>query len=1356
MFVNEQLDNYLKTSRTIHSESLIVSEWNMNFFDNIDRIGNYRFRPSLGATNIYGVINNTYDPTDAGNFYTGATDADIAIDGGYQSSFETENPIPQIFQSAKEKSKYLFSLEQCFNRFRPRSGINKFMFNLNTRYFNFSNPDMFARPRYYMPDIDDKFKYWTSYRTESEISEQGFKNVERGVSKQSDNGLFYIDDAVPFVVYSEPVPANRIVVKMQTNVGNVDLAPFANVTRSISDPFFGDQNKTTPIRWKIQYLNDSLWTDAIVFDETSVRANGSQVIGYDGYVEIAYTNNSWVLVDDSTTSEYLVSQLVNPQYTEDQDTGIRTYSELVFIKGLRVVVETMNRADCSFDLIELSPRLTVDLSGVTVSYNISKSASDFGSSGLPVGQLLASNGSISIFDYDEWFNSNNQNSIISKYLIKNMQIKFFEKIIDEATGSYAVPIKTMYAEGFPSTSFSDRSVDIELRDLYFYFESVTAPQIFIPNVSLSYAISLLLDSIGFSNYTYKRIDGEVEPIIPYFYIAPDRSLAEVLQDLAVSTQSLMFFDEYNNFVVMSKNYFMPSIEERPTDFLLSGSDDDQQLSNIIEISQQQNDIYNDGVISYSNKYIQRTYGSLRQAYSIDKNKTWVYKPSLIWEVSGTENSKTINEESSAQKGYSLSAIPLNSPLSSAVPTVVNNQVINNIMDLGESIYWISRYNGYFYANGEIIKYDAVEFAIPGTGLVWISSNREYQNYFSKLKFNGKIYPTGRVRIFSEPRYETILGITRPANGAVIRHGRGQFGTQIVSHSSGISAEWTSNANCKSVVMQNQFLFGNSTNYPELSVGPAGIDSANTHLRSSRSGVIKNFMNLGYADPKTASTVQSSALSFTGGSQTHNIVTYINKPLSTRFRHFGTRMRIIGRLESGEGETQSPVGAFPTFLVGATSPDKVPFISGGGGGLAVLLNPETNNGYYFEIVALSEKQLDEYQDFTDIFNVVFYKIVSGNGQAIPIKLWSGLAEINVDDGTLIGQSRVAAEAYNSVYDISVEYEDLNQSRRFYLYINDNQVAVVDDDAPLPVYNNMALFVRGSSQCMFENVFAIGSNFANNSSFEVEPIAPSVFSNSKLTSDSSLRKHALSGIIQSSVLSGISRQDGPSYNIYYDEFGTIMREASYFKVRYDKAYPALLAQIAPTFNKVRQYTVCGFKAGAYQAEFLLFNATDSVLVLDETTGNYLRIQGVTFTQDSSQEMTLDNYFDKIGSLSDPVTYSDGTLISPEKSREKYEQIRISRSDFGRNEFSLSATYIQSEDAAREMMGWIVDRIMKPRKSVGIEIFPTPTLQLGDIVQIDYTNSQGIRSVAAESDRFVIYNIEYSREEIGPSMIVYLAEV
>jgi hypothetical protein len=50
----------------------------------------------------------------------------------------------------------------------------------------------------------------------------------------------------------------------------------------------------------------------------------------------------------------------------------------------------------------------------------------------------------------------------------------------------------------------------------------------------------------------------------------------------------------------------------------------------------------------------------------------------------------------------------------------------------------------------------------------------------------------------------------------------------------------------------------------------------------------------------------------------------------------------------------------------------------------------------------------------------------------------------------------------------------------------------------------------------------------------------------------------------------------------------------------------------------------------------------------------------------------------------------------------------------------------------------------------------MQLGDIGTVNYKDSSGLDLVTPDSSRFVVYNIEYSRGNSGPSMTTYLAEV
>jgi hypothetical protein len=1434
MFQDLDLQNHLETSSTIRTQLAAFAEWNMNIAENIAIIGNYRYRPTETPGSKFGLPLNSFDPNDSGGFYTGATDADIVIDGGLE-----DDDTPAVFKSKKEKEAQLYSLEECFGRFRPRSGINKLRY-FQDRYTHHTNINMIRRPRYYMAHKDDSFKYWSSYRTEADEN-----NVlhERGIANKLRNGQHYIDDAAPFVVYKNLVPTNRIVVKMQTNVGEIDLGPFRNQVGSFADPFFGDRNKTTPVKWRVQSLNDNSWVDIISFNSNSSRRDGSPVIGSDGYVELSYglkipekyrdifikaeeyrsesllpeqsingyayliknsdsdigtyhiwvqeigdyetfvPNYGWYLEEGSVDRlTNFVTNLTEPSTFTDPSTGQTYYREFQEISGIRIVVETMNKVDSIFDLIELSPRLAVNLTDKVESFSVTKAASDLGNSGMPVGQLLAGTGSITLFDYDLAFSSVNSSSIIKNHLTKNIQIKLFEAIIDVNGYDYFVPIKTMYSEGIPELSSNDRSVSLTLRDMFFYFESQSAPQILIQDASLSYAVSLLLDSIGFSNYVFKRAPGESEAIVPFFFVAPGLTIAEVLEDIAVSTQTAMFLDEYNNLVLMSKEYMMPSEDVRGVDVTLYGTKDfevdsaisnkttNPKLSNIIEISSQQDDVFNDGYISYTTRYIQRSYGTIRQASMIDQDKTWIYKPALLWEVSGTENTRSVNDEVGNQSAYVLGAIPLQTTLSSTIPSVRNGVVVDNIMDFGEGAYWLTRYNGYFYANGEVLKYDAVEFEIPagGIGRVWITGIREYQKYFSQIPFNGKMYPTGRVRIYSEPNYVVVNGLERLAEGSVAKHGRGQFGTQIVAHEAGLNPYWASNENVRGCSMR-------SSETLTVSRGAAGVSNSFA-TESVRTGVIKNFLT--YDPQKEVSanqsaiapgTIQSSAFVVTGPAfstteKPIDFISYVHKPLNelnNKFTHFGTRLRIVGKLENSEDKTQSPLGSYTAYIGEPAKASQNVVISGASGGLAVLLNPETNNGYYFELVALSENNVESYNNADTIYNMMFYKIMKDASntpepkQAVPVRLWEGLSQILVDDGKFAGQYRMTAEQYPTVYDVAVEYQDIGSIRRFYLYVNNKQVATVDDDSPLPVYNSMALFVRGGSRLMFENVYAISNNYSQNTAYALDTPVNAIFADEEINVNQSFRKYAMSGVVQASYLAGINPSEPPKYNMYFEEFGTIMREAAYFNIRYDKAYPALHAKISPTFNGIKGYTVSGFVASAYGAEFLVFNATDTALNLDETSGNYLRIQGVTFTQESQHELTVDEHFSKKSDFSKPEFEGSQLISYPTKSKKDYQDIKASRLSQGKNEFVLEAPYIQSHDDADNLMSWMVSKIMKPRKSIGLKVFGMPILQLGDIVKVSYS-VDGISQAAENDARFVVYQIDYSNSVSGPDMQVFLSEV
>jgi hypothetical protein len=1418
MFYDEDLLDAIENNNTLRISSFILTEFNLNDLENISRIGNYRYRPFGNEGQFLEPI-STYDKFDFGDYYT---EADIS----YEEYSDTDDDDP--FRVVDKTKELYYSLGDCFLPFRPRSGINKLRF-INGKFFD--NIRSGERPRYYMPSRSDYFKYWTSYRKEN--------GVERGISSPSQPVIagYAMTDACPFIVYKEAINFNRLVIKMQTNVGSVNLGSIrlSNDT-VISDPLYNYSNATVPASWKIQSLDEkNNWIDIIEFNENTRRSDGSPIVPKDGHVEIFYGikvpkeyigvfrfidysvetllpnignifGDAYVVNDDNLPNGKLkiwngsdwddflleygwslyeedviekngtISKPVNPYFYELN--GKKTYREFDRTNGIRIVVKTMNAPSAPLDIIEVSPRLLVNMSDYVESFDITKSLSA-DQNGLPVGYLTVSNGNVNIVNFDNILTESNTfdgefGSIIADYARQNTKFVFYETILDVNGSDKYIPIKTLYAETFPRPSGGDSVISVPLRDLFFKLETTNSPSLLSQETTLTYAVATVLDYIGFSNYSFKNITEENDPILPFFFIEPNISVAEILQRLAQATQTAMFFDEYNNFIVMSKEYLFPSETDRETDFVLSGNN--SPLANIESIDSSETKIINDGRIDYTIRYIQRAVSTLKSSFALDEERTYKYKPVLLWEVSSTEQTKTVNEASKDASGYTLGAMALNNDLSINVPSVVNREVVDNIINVGESIYWIPRFQGYLYANGEIIRFDAVEFAIPGTETptVWISNNQEYQKYFSSLPFNGKIYPSGRIRIFSEPYYETINGTTFLKNGEVRIHGRGQFGTEITNHSAGLPEYWSNNTNTYGVRTASEYLFTTTPteniSYPEISsTKRVESDAVNEIARKSkRNGIIKNFMSsktfvdglVNNLRTTESGTLQSSALVFKGPASEQSIpnhrdlISYIYKDLSSNFsfRSFGTRMRIIGRTDFNYGQVAN--GSSNYFSIQSLDMQDSTSVSGGSGGMGIMVDTDSGSGYYFEIVALTESNLEKHYTFdadgnesSVIHNILFYKINTNtssesslNGKAIPTKLWGGLSTITVDSGLFVGQDRLAITENSTVYDLNIEYEILSGGAlRFYLYINNILIKVVDDSDPLPIKTNTCLFVRSSSECMFENIYAIDDLVAKNSNDNIIPDT-SIFDNNGIRTNEFLKKYAMSGIIQSTYLSNIGPDTNTKYRAYFEEFGTIMRECAHFNIKYDQAFPSFYSVIAKTFINDRGYTVSGFYGGSYEAEFLVFNAADKALVLDETTGNYLRILGVTFTQNTSQSLTVDDYFNKISNFSDPQ-YQGNEIVSPQINLEKYNQIKSSRSKYGNKEFSLDSMYIQSQDFAENIMGWIIDKTMRPRREATIRTFPMPHLQLGDIVTIDYTLPDGVEYVDS-STRFYINDIVYSK--------------
>lgn len=1492
MLGDEEFQQYMERSHTISTSSRVVAEWNLNIIGNIHKVGNYEVRN--------GNVSNESD---------NATSSHTVISSQYYDP-ETDNPIQ--FVDGVKKMEMLYSLDECVSRNRPRSGINKPLYLgytgsdvASAQYINNYGEYIMERPRYYMGSRYDTFKYWTSYR----VDETG---EERGISRED----LTIDDVAPFVKYKNAVPANRVVVKMQTNVGTKDLGSMRYGDDVIPDPLYGMDKATIPAEWRIDLLEDGVWNTKINLSQDDIAEDGYVEIGYgralpeDAYYQgempsfaslpvtarrgdtywceleqkfYQYKSPSWIAI--TPQDNWFRIDPAHQAYAPVAQDLMRGSGEYQMIEGIRVVVTSMINPNNSFDLIEMSPRFVADLTDRATAYSVIKILSDMGNGSLPTGRLLASTGTISLSNNDAALSYENQFSVLSildkggnvvdNAMATPTKITFQEvvkdvkytntsdlgKISTYVQDTY-IPIKTFYTTGgLPQAEGSFDVLELELRDYYSWLESQLAPELFLPDVSLSFAITMLLDHIGFTNVKYYRMDNEQDDIIPFFFVPPNMNVAQVLEELAAATQCAIWFDERNDLCVATREWLMS--QDRKLAGTLKSDNEDGSLPNIISLSSEEKRVSNTGSVNYTERYIQREYGELKQAYNTNQWKTWIYKPVLLWEAAPDTLLKDYNTTAKTGSSYTLSAIPLSEDLTADVPTVLGEEIINNTMEFGEGIAWLGHAQGYFYANGEIIRFDAMQFAVSGLGVVWIENNDEYQDYFARVPFNGKIYATGKVRIYAEANYN--------ANGKPISikaHGRGQFGTEVTSHTAGLNEYWKNNDNCFGLQMDSSYLFSAdhirkyplSMNHPNITMNQSVRDKA---AGSTKTGIMKNFLadkyqteneNLRF-NTTNRGTVQSSAFIFQGPKEfedrgsnqakTADNITYMLKDFGNEapYKHFGTRCRIVGEFIAGSNTKQKAVGAGEYVTIVADDPSETVNITGGGGGLGIMVDPITSNGYFMEIVAFSEDtnpksvtnpvfnstvkmtpdrgtskvvistgqehNIEDGEKFVVTYsgadaslqalrgewkaesvdkengkiniritgeytynggetvkvqatksanetlsNLFFYKMMEKDGEIIPYVLWEGIGEILVDEGKFVDSQRLANNTKETVYDIGIEYKDKSGVRTFYLYLNGKQIGTVDDSNPIPnPRNTMCLFNRGKTRMMFNNFYALAERLSENPASAAVSNIAEAFGADSITQSESLRKYGVSGFVQQAYLSGIRSESAPEYQMYFDEFGTIMRECDYLKVKYDKAYPALVAQIAPVITPTKGYTVSGFYAGAYGAEFLVFNHTDTALTMDASTGNFLRILGVTFTQDTTKVLDVDDYFGKVADMTRGNAFDTSAL----EYKEMYNKVIESRNRYGVQEFDqIASTYIQDDSQAENVLGWIIDKTMRPRKLVGMEVFGMPHMQLGDQFNISY-NVDGIDVLSDPTKRFVTYQMEYAKSDGGiMSTVAYMVEV
>ena len=754
---DNNLDSVYKKSNTINSTHKIIAEWNKNSYTDTIAIGSYPIYLDGKST---GSADPNYSKTFNVSETVGGWD-----NGGYYLTINKGGGITASIEHKDKKE--TGSLTEIIGPNRPDPGIiyGFGMPNLNNNIINDCNSIktyniLNSDKRLYPLNKSQTFKYWTSSRynkpnsTVSPANAWGYIGTADVDGKMKGNNVF--------VVYDDDVEVNKIVIKTQTANG---FAQDYTVEVLLS----GDETNT----WTKIYQEIGATTPSLL--DGIVRLTGKTI------------NDEFV---------WSIAQGVETENAID-DLYLSNNMDLQIIRGIRFSVQKISTVSATeyipyfggtLDLIEISPRMVVDLSSYTSSFSISTSIGD-AALGLPTGSIVSAQGSLELFNDENIISERNPYSILFGMLKPNVKFTFLNVIKDDAgeINGY-VPLKVMYSKTWDETA--DWNVQVELEDYMKFLKDAAAPDILlgtVDGVRVSAILKILLDNVGFTRFTFKKTSNDYEydhedRRIDFFYSSKESSLGEILNEIATSTQLSIFFDNTNTLVAMTKEAVTQKRSDNTYDYWFVGDS-----NNAIESDPEYSYIngnYISNIESFEDSVIlpittgEVTYQSLginKDSLFLTKsaitntsttspttvlnnildsglsqltlNRNWTYVPKLLWEPS--KDSEDAYLSAGVLSTQDISAVdPMQEyfaetnlfeakdeydaiRIAYAGMTPEQKKAVEIVLQESNlTVDFKKKYSGYLLVDNEMIKYNGIVYIIDRPGYAYGT-----KIYFSETELN---------------------------------------------------------------------------------------------------------------------------------------------------------------------------------------------------------------------------------------------------------------------------------------------------------------------------------------------------------------------------------------------------------------------------------------------------------------------------------------------------------------------------------------------------------------------------------------------------------------------------------------------
>lgn len=254
----------------------------------------------------------------------------------------------------------------------------------------------------------------------------------------------------------------------------------------------------------------------------------------------SFNSNGYIVLYCVGANTWSTNAVTTPEYSGDS-----LPTNVVDVYGIKINF-TPNGSD-EVHVVEISPRLQLDLSPLVSMFSITKEISN-DSLPIPVGIANSNTGTVSFSNTPSPSGQvpfSQYDGPLAGLLKKNVKLKIYSRQPDKVSPDAETLLGTFYSA---SWSFDGIDVaEVEFYDKIKYLSSIPAPLVYIKNLSAIELAAKILDNVGFTDYydsDVQAVKARIKFPIKHYWAVKDKSVLDSLQEIMVAYQIAMYVDEF--------------------------------------------------------------------------------------------------------------------------------------------------------------------------------------------------------------------------------------------------------------------------------------------------------------------------------------------------------------------------------------------------------------------------------------------------------------------------------------------------------------------------------------------------------------------------------------------------------------------------------------------------------------------------------------------------------------------------------------------------------------------------------------------------------------------------------------------